>query len=336
MKTPSDQLDGFLLRLLVAAVEERSISRAANRLNLPQSTVSAGLTRLRAIFDDPLLVRGRNEMVPTERMVELQSTLRELSDNFESICAPRAATAPHEITREFHIGALDYVSSRFIPDVIARLLSRMPKASIHVHPLTLDFDYQEGLESGALDVVIGNTGMPPEQLHLLPLFEDAIVCVLRKAHPVLRKGLTQEAYLEADHLGLLPYNANQLGVIDAYLAQLGLRRRVKVVLPYFNNVPNMLAQSDLIFTTCRRFAQNHAADIPLEIVEPPIAFPAMRFHLLWHDRTHRSAVCREMRGIVAEAVTAVDPTAASGANEARKQLKEAGAAVKKRRTEPDF
>ena len=54
MKLPSDQLDGFLLRVLVAVTEEKSVSRAAARLNLPQSTVSAGLNRLRTIFNDPV------------------------------------------------------------------------------------------------------------------------------------------------------------------------------------------------------------------------------------------------------------------------------------------
>lgn len=302
MKLPSDQLDGFLIRLLVTVVEERSVTRAAHRLNLPQSTVSAGLTRLRAALNDPLLVRGRNEMVPTERMVQLYERMRYLAEEIESLCGPLAVVEPDQITREFHIGAMDYVSSRFIPDIIARVLRVMPKAAVQIHPLSPDFDYLEGLESGALDVVIGNVGMPPSHLHLAPLFEDEIVCLVRKGHPALRKGLTQAAYLEADHLGLIPYNANQLGVIDAYLAQLGLRRHVKVVLPYFNNVPNMLVQSDLVFTTCRRYAQIHCADFPLQVVEPPIAFPSMRFHLLWHERTHRSIVSRHLREAVTKAV----------------------------------
>lgn len=303
MKTAGDQLDGFLLRLLVAVVEEKSVSRAAKRLNLPQSTVSAGLTRLRAIFDDPLLVRGRNAMVPTERMAALYERVHGLSDEIEAICAGAPPVAAKAVTRVFHIGTMDYFNARFVADIVARLLKEMPLASIEVHTLTLDFNYQEGLESGALDLVIGNWGMPPEHLHLCPLFEDDIVCVLRKGHPALKRGLTKQAYLAVDHLGLMPFNANQLGVIDAYLAQMGLRRTVKAVLPYFNTVPNLLLQSDLVFTTCRRFAEAYAQDFPLRVVPAPIAFPAMRFYLLWHDRTHRSAACRSMREFVLKAAT---------------------------------
>ncbi|NUT14336.1 MAG: hypothetical protein HOQ33_07515 [Cupriavidus sp.] len=126
---------------------------------------------------------------------------------------------------------------------------------------------------------------------------------MRQGHPILKRPeFTQADYLACDHLGLLPFNVNQLGVIDAYLAQLGLRRHVKVVLPYFNNVPDLLTQSDLIFTTSRRFAQAHAAALPLAVVAPPLPFPPMRFYLLWHDRTHRSGACRLLREAVAEAI----------------------------------
>lgn len=146
------------------------------------------------------------------------------------------------------------------------------------------------------------TGACRRSTCISPLFDDEIVCLVRERHPLLKRGLTRDSYLEADHLGLLPFNANQLGVIDAYLAQLGFRRNVKVVLPYFNNVPNLLAQSDLVFTTCRRFAQAHAADFPLQVVDAPLPFPAMRFYLLWHERTHRSDACRSMREFLQETI----------------------------------
>ena len=42
-------VDGRLLALLVAVVEARSVTRAAERLGVTQSAVSHGLERLRAI-----------------------------------------------------------------------------------------------------------------------------------------------------------------------------------------------------------------------------------------------------------------------------------------------
>ena len=53
-------LDGHLLTLLVAVVEERSVTRAAQRLGVSQSAVSHLLDKLRAIVGDPLVVAAND------------------------------------------------------------------------------------------------------------------------------------------------------------------------------------------------------------------------------------------------------------------------------------
>ncbi|MDE1951145.1 MAG: LysR family transcriptional regulator, partial [Burkholderiales bacterium] len=51
-------LDGHLLQLLVAVIEEGSITRAAHRLGVTQSAVSHLLDKLRVIVGDPLFIRS--------------------------------------------------------------------------------------------------------------------------------------------------------------------------------------------------------------------------------------------------------------------------------------
>ncbi len=60
-------LDLNLLRAPDALIDERNVTRAAQRLSLTQPAVSGMLTRLRDYFDDPLFVRVPHEMVPTLR-----------------------------------------------------------------------------------------------------------------------------------------------------------------------------------------------------------------------------------------------------------------------------
>jgi molybdenum-dependent DNA-binding transcriptional regulator ModE len=52
------QLDGRLLQLLLTVMEERSVTRAAERLDMTQSAVSHALDKLRLIVDDPLFVKS--------------------------------------------------------------------------------------------------------------------------------------------------------------------------------------------------------------------------------------------------------------------------------------
>ena len=58
-------LDGHLLNTFLVILEESSVSGAAVRLGLQQSTVSHALGRLRAIYYDPLFVRSGQNMMPT-------------------------------------------------------------------------------------------------------------------------------------------------------------------------------------------------------------------------------------------------------------------------------
>src|SRR5690606_18483551 len=64
------QLSGIDLTLLVvldALLQERSVSRAAQRVGLSASAMSHALARLRDVLDDPILIRSGREMVPSPR-----------------------------------------------------------------------------------------------------------------------------------------------------------------------------------------------------------------------------------------------------------------------------
>ena len=47
--------------------EKKNVTRAASQLNITQPAMSNGLKRLRTLFNDPILVRTSDGMVPTER-----------------------------------------------------------------------------------------------------------------------------------------------------------------------------------------------------------------------------------------------------------------------------
>lgn len=59
------RLDLNLLLTLDVLLAERSVTRAAERLNLSQPSVSVQLARLREVFNDPLLVPAQRGMRPT-------------------------------------------------------------------------------------------------------------------------------------------------------------------------------------------------------------------------------------------------------------------------------
>jgi len=187
---------------------------------------------------------------------------------------------------------------------VKALRQQAPHAQLMVHPLGPEFDFERALADGDLDVVIGNWPHPPEQLHMAPLLDDDIVCLMAARHPLARGRMTVEQYLHAPHVVPLPFSSTHRGVIDRHLAALRLTRNARVIVPFFSMAPHMLADSDLIFTISRHFANHYAQMLPLAVVPCPIDFPAMRFYQIWHARSQASEAQRWMRHLLRQVADA--------------------------------
>jgi DNA-binding transcriptional LysR family regulator len=297
-----ESIDVHLLQVLHALLTECSVSNAARRLNQSQPAVSTALRRLRDITGDQLLVRSRNGMTPTEHGQSLLEPVKIALSQIEAIGLQQIRFDPQKSRRVFNIATPDYLNSIMIVNIIARLRKQAPNSQVVLHSFGPDYNYATALETGELDIVIGNWPQPPEHLRLTPLFDDDVVCLMRKAHPLATRTMTQEDYLGAEHLAPTPYAVGQRGVIDIQLARERLKRNIVASVPYFNLVPDVLLQNDFIFTAPRIFAEHCCSLGDLCLTESPLQFPKMRFYVLWHDRTHHSEECRWFRDLIVDVI----------------------------------
>jgi len=300
VRRSAELIDTYLLKVFCLLITERSVSRVALKLNQSQPTVSVALRRLRGILNDPLLVREKGGMVPTERALSLLPNARAALAQIDSMVAQPETFEPFTTRQEFHIGSPDYLAPVFMGSVSARLRREAPHARLTVHALGPDFDFERSLAEGELDVVLGNWPEPPDRMHLSMLLEDEIVCLVAADHPLAKKGITLQDYQQAAHVVPLPYSITQRGVIDGVLASERLERDERLVVQSFNVAPYLLAGTDLVFTTSRHFAVFYANLLPLAILPAPIAFPPMRFYQLWHERNHQSSAHRWLRRLLSD------------------------------------
>ncbi|EJM38113.1 transcriptional regulator [Pseudomonas sp. GM33] len=89
-------IDLNLLVVFEALIQERNVTRAAQRLSLGQPAVSGALARLRTLFNDPLFKRIGHKMEPTTRALQVAQTLGPALD---SICSAVSLTACNERSR---------------------------------------------------------------------------------------------------------------------------------------------------------------------------------------------------------------------------------------------
>ena len=300
-----DKIELYLVRVFHTVITERSISRAAMRLQTTQPTVSVQLKRLRALTGDPLLVRAGHDMVPTSAALALMEPAADILRSAQLMFGARARGLdfdPATSNLTFRVAASDWLDPLVLPELVGRLKTLAPGVNLEILPLTGDYDYRLRLARADVDLVIGNWLQPPEELHLAQLFSDEAVCLVAADHPAVRnpRWWTAERYLESEHVAPMPLHAGARGIIDDHLASEGLHRTVSVRTPHFALAPMMVARSHLVLTTGRQFCSRYVDALPVRIVRCPIRFPSLNYYQLWHELSHHSNAGRWLREQVRE------------------------------------
>jgi DNA-binding transcriptional LysR family regulator len=311
-----DKIDLSLIRVLHTVISERSVSRAALRLQSTQPLVSAQLKKLRELTGDALLVRAGNGMAPTAVAQQLFEPAARVLQDAELMFGAHGREQGFDAAASrvmFRIAASDYLDPLFLPTLVARVKASAPNVHLELMTLSGEFDYRRALAAGDVHLVVGNWLHPPEELHLGRLISDEVVCLVAQNHPVVRlaegRRWTIDKYLECDHAAPMPFHLGARGVIDDYLQSLGHKRDLSVRSAHFSLIPLMVARSMLILTTGRLFCSRYLASLPVSVVRCPVPFPPLTYYQLWHDLTHASASMRWLRDQVREVARHLAPAA---------------------------
>lgn len=297
-------LELSLVRALVALLTEQSVSRAAESLGQSQPQMSATLRRMRELLGDPILVRGSRSMMPTEHALSLLEPARRILADAQTLTVPPARFNPVTTRRTIRLAIPDFLSASLLAAILGAIRAGAPESSLVVSGVRSDAEGADLLESGRADVVIESSVIRSALLRYTPLFDDGILAVAAHGHRALRDGLTLDEYLDLPHVAAAPASGTRPGLIDRLLRERGHARRVVAWVPYLNTLPQLLARSDLVFTTTAHMIRHFVLQKELRAFAPPIRFPRVRFYLMWHDRMHRAGDHRWLRGLILEAASA--------------------------------
>lgn len=288
-------IDLNLLVALQALLKERSVTRAAEVVGLSQPAMSHALKRLREEFGDPLLVRSGRGMVLTPRGEELLEPLGKALREVECLFHPPREFVAAQSEQTFVIGANDYAQFVILPRLLECLSELAPGINVRVRELGRH-PWATRLESGELDFVLtlGRPESVAETLYRRDLFQLELECMVRLGNSQVGEVLTLEQYTQLSHV-LISQDGDDSGVVDWTLAELGLKRRVAVVVPHFLIAPHIVARTDLILTTARSVARIFSDVLPVRLLAPPLELGRGTVSLVWHPRMHADAGHKWMR-----------------------------------------
>lgn len=238
-----NQLDLNLLNVFDAVMTELNVTRAADRLRMTQPAVSNALKRLRHLLDDELFIKAPGGVRPTPKALEIWSPIRDALTQIRQTLEP-ATFDPATVTATLTIAMSDFTANLILPKLIAVLEESAPNIDVRTM-LTTNIDAPMLLERAEIDVAVGVFPSPGVRLRSHTLLTSPFVCVMRRNHPLAKKKLTLERYVQAKHL-LVTLTGESTGLIDPLLQERGLKRRIAATVNQFAVAPQLVINSDLI------------------------------------------------------------------------------------------
>ncbi len=279
------------LRVLRVLLEERNVSRAADRLGMTQSAVSKALGRLRRQFSDALLIRCPGGYQLSHNAKAIEQKLSAVLDQIDRLYVSQT-DVPNEIQAEIRIGMADDVAILLLPRLLGRLKEVAPGVELSVS--NTGHSVQERMWSGAVDLLLEDTRVSQFGFYAHPLFRWHWCCLMAADHPLGIKGLTLEHYAAADH-GLVSFAGDRFGVVDEVLGTLDRQRRIALLVPYFSAVPFVVQGTRLIFTVPEPLGRELARHFDLMLCPLPLEVPPLNIAAIWHPRNQHDSVHRWFR-----------------------------------------
>ncbi|OEE59393.1 LysR family transcriptional regulator [Enterovibrio norvegicus FF-162] len=287
------------LNLLIALrvlLEEGSVSKAAIRLSLSQSAMSRVLGRLRNLTNDPLFTRHGQQLIPTQKALELNQSLTVPLDALRTVLSPEEFD-PAKCAQKFKIATTDYAMQTILPFALPRIYEEAPGLSLEFAPLHHEQLVRQLTTDGCDMAICRPTGrVDPLQSDTLGLV--SVFCLVAKHHPLADKTLTLDDYLSYPH-AVIAISDGVKALIDSALRghpapKLALRAyHLEAAIAMLDSLP-------LIITVPADLAYLVGDKHDLVIKPLPFEFKPFDYSLIWHPRSDHSASQIWLRNLIKE------------------------------------
>jgi DNA-binding transcriptional LysR family regulator len=290
-------VDLNLLKVFEALHEESSASRAALRLGVTQSAVSAALRRLREVYGDQLFVRTGRGLAATLKANQLKPVVSDALNKCRQSLAMVDPAANQYEGRSVTVGLSDDFEIAYGRRLIEQIACSAPKLRL-IFRQTHSQIVASALMERSIDLAITAGGFAERLLSRQVLGEGGYACLVDPASLAPgQQRISLEEFVAREHI--LVSSGGFIGITDEGLAAVGRSRRVCASTTHFAALPHLLKGSAAVATIPTHAAEAIAGLSGLVLLPCPLDLPRYPVELGWRTSSQIDPLLLKVREAIA-------------------------------------
>ncbi|MCK9513648.1 MAG: LysR family transcriptional regulator [Pigmentiphaga sp.] len=286
-------IDLNLLLVFDELRRHRRVSATAAALGLSQPGVSNALNRLRRLLGDELFLRTPRGMSPTPYAENIAEPIAEALATLRQTLAARAHFDPAQSEAVFTLALTDVGEIYFLPELMQHLGREAPGVTLDTRRST-DTDLKIDMERGHVDLALGFLPNLRAGFMQRRLFQQSYVCLFRQNLPEAQRPHDLARFEAAEHVQVTAVGTGH-SLIDDALRRSGAERRVRLRVPHFMALAQVLQATAMLAVVPERFAGKVCGPFGLASAPCPVPLPHSAIHAIWHAQKQRDPASRWLR-----------------------------------------
>ena len=290
-----------LFRIFTAVYRTSSFSRAAEELDLTQSSVSNAIARLKQSVGEELFIRVGRGVKPTASAMDLYQQLAPAMSAIEQVATSFEAFDAASSERTFYVYASES-AIQLLQGQVEQVLQGLAINIVFREPPLIEEELQMDLQLEKVDLALDIWLPESTSFKSQKVMQDKLVCVARNAHPRIQGVLTQEQYFNEKHI-IFKMRRYNLSVADLLTKQVLPARQMHSEQSSILSMMSVAAKSDALAIASKSYTDEYAELFGLQVFELPFAAEPIEYYMVWSQKLEQNPANIWLRDLLNQAIS---------------------------------
>ncbi|GIU37382.1 LysR family transcriptional regulator [Shewanella schlegeliana] len=275
-----------LFRIFTAVYRTSSFSRAAEELDLTQSSVSNAIARLKFSVGEELFIRVGRGVKPTASAMNLYQQLAIPVSEIELVASSFELFDASISERTFYVYASES-AIQLLQGLVEQALEELSINIVFREPPLIEEELQMELQLEKVDLALDIWLPESSSFKSQKVMQDKLVCVARKDHPRITGAITQEQYFSEKHI-IFKMRRYNLSVADLLTKHVLPARQMHSEQSSILSMMAVASKSDALAIASKSYTDEYAELFGLQVFDLPFDVEPIEYYMVWSHKLEQN------------------------------------------------